>query len=44
MSYHQQKQATPSFVKIVYSQIKINGKLELVPMELYTDGTVKRSA
>lgn len=38
------QQQTPSFVKIVYSQVKVNGKLELVPMELYTDGTVKRSA
>lgn len=43
MSYHQQER-TPSFVKIVYSQVKVNGKLELVPMELYTDGSVKRSA
>jgi len=31
-------------VRIVYSQVKINGKLELVPMELYADGSLKRSA
>lgn len=29
-------------VKIVYSQVKIDGKLELVPMELYADGSLKR--
>ncbi len=29
-------------VKIVYSQVKVNGKLELVPMELYADGSLKR--
>jgi hypothetical protein len=31
-----------SFLKIVYSKIKVNGREELVPMELYTDGSVKR--
>ncbi len=31
-------------VKIVYSQVKINGKLELVPMKLYADGTLKPNA
>jgi hypothetical protein len=30
-------------VKIVYSAIIINGKVQLVPMELYADGSVKRS-
>jgi hypothetical protein len=30
------------FLKIVYTQVKINGKLELVPMELYADGLLKR--
>lgn len=30
-------------VRIVYSKIKVNGKVELVPMELYADGSVKRS-
>ncbi|WP_255525259.1 hypothetical protein [Fortiea sp. LEGE XX443] len=31
-------------VKVVYSQIKVNGKIELVPLELYADGSLKRSA
>ena len=31
-----------SFLKIVYSKVKVNGREELVPMELYTDGSVKR--
>ncbi|MDZ7960743.1 MAG: hypothetical protein RMY34_23155 [Aulosira sp. DedQUE10] len=30
-------------VKVVYSQVKVNGKLELVPLELYADGSLKRS-
>jgi hypothetical protein len=29
-------------VKIVYSKIKVQGKVELIPLELYADGTVKR--
>ncbi|WP_293145488.1 MULTISPECIES: hypothetical protein [unclassified Microcoleus] len=29
-------------VKIVYSTVKINGKIELVPMEWYADGSVKK--
>jgi len=33
----------PSFVKIAYSKPKKYGKTELVPMELYSDGSVKRS-
>ena len=32
------------FVKIVYSKQFINGKLQLIPLELYADGTLKRSA
>lgn len=36
---HNQNQAP--FVKIVYSKEKVNGKLELVPLELYADGSVK---
>lgn len=35
---------TKQFVKMVYSKVKVNGKLELVPMELYSDGSLKRSA
>jgi len=31
-------------VKVVYSQIKVNGKIELVPLELYADGSLKRVA
>lgn len=30
------------FVKVVYSRVKINGKFELVPMEWYADGSVKK--
>ena len=30
-------------VKLVYSHVKVNGKLELVPLELYADGSIKRS-
>lgn len=39
---HNQDQAP--FIKIVYSKVVINGKIELVPFELYADGSVKRSA
>ena len=31
------------FVKVVYTQTKVNGKVELIPMELYADGSLKRS-
>lgn len=31
------------FVKIVYSQVLQNGKLELIPLELYADGSLKQS-
>lgn len=30
-------------VKIVYSKVLVNGKVELVPMELYADGSLQRS-
>ncbi|WP_277878181.1 hypothetical protein [Tolypothrix sp. FACHB-123] len=30
-------------VKVVYSQVKVNGKIQLVPLELYADGSLKRS-
>jgi hypothetical protein len=30
-------------IKVVYSQVKVNGKTELVPLELYADGSLKRS-
>jgi hypothetical protein len=29
-------------VKVVYSQVKVNGKTELVPLELYADGSLRR--
>ncbi|WP_277882163.1 hypothetical protein [Oculatella sp. FACHB-28] len=31
-------------VKIVYSKVEVNGKVELVPLEQYADGTLQRSA
>jgi hypothetical protein len=31
-------------VKIVYSKVVVNGKVELVPLELYADGTLQRVA
>jgi hypothetical protein len=31
-------------VRIVYSQKKVNGKVELVPLELYADGSLKRAS
>lgn len=41
MSLHyNQNQA--ALVKVVYSQVKVNGKIELVPLELYADGSLKR--
>ena len=39
-----QSQAPIVFVKIVYAQNTVNGKIELIPLELYTDGSLKRSA
>ena len=41
MSSRHNKNNSP-LVRIVYSKVKVNGKLELVPMELYADGSVKR--
>lgn len=32
------------FVRIVYIKVKVDAKTELVPMELYADGSVKRAA
>jgi hypothetical protein len=29
-------------VKIVYSKTKVNGKVELVPLELYADGSLQK--
>ena len=30
------------FRKIVYAKVKVNGKVELVPMKLYADGSVRK--
>jgi peptidoglycan hydrolase-like amidase len=30
------------FVKIVYTTVKTNGKVELVPLEWYADGSVRK--
>ncbi|WP_279432941.1 hypothetical protein [Nostoc sp. 106C] len=30
-------------VKVVYSQVKVNGKVQLVPLELYADGSLKQA-
>ncbi|WP_263627814.1 hypothetical protein [Komarekiella delphini-convector] len=30
-------------IRLVYSQVKVNGKIELVPLELYADGSLKKS-
>jgi hypothetical protein len=40
LRYNQNKSP---LVKVVYTQVKVNGKLELVPLELYADGSLKRS-
>ncbi|WP_255512303.1 MULTISPECIES: hypothetical protein [Oscillatoriales] len=29
------------FVRIVYSKVRVNGKVQLVPLELYADGSLK---
>lgn len=31
------------FVKIVYTTVRNNGKVELVPLEWYADGSVRKS-
>lgn len=31
-------------VKVLYSRVKMNGKIELVPLELYADGSLKQLA
>jgi hypothetical protein len=42
MSLRKNQNHSP-LVKVVYSQTKINGKTELVPLELYADGSLKRT-
>lgn len=41
---HRYNQNSSPLVRIVYSKVKINGKVELVPLELYADGSVKRAS
>lgn len=43
MSRRQNHNQSP-LIKIVYSKETVNGKVELVPLELYADGTLKRHA
>lgn len=31
-------------VKIVYSKVIINGRVQLVPLELYADGSLRRTS
>ena len=38
---YNQKQSP--LVKIVYSKVVTNGKVELVPLQLYADGSLRRS-
>jgi hypothetical protein len=40
-SRHKNNNSVP-FLKVVYSTVKINGKIELVPMEWYADGSVQK--
>jgi hypothetical protein len=30
--------------RIVYAKVNVNGKVQLVPLELYADGSVKRAS
>lgn len=43
MSCKYNKNNSP-FVKVVYSKVKVNGKFELVPLELYADGSVGKAS
>ena len=43
MSRDTNNNRTVPFVKIVYTTVKTNGKVELVPLEWYADGSVKKS-
>lgn len=42
MARHYNQNQSP-LVKIVYLKVEVNGKVELVPMHLYADGSIKRS-
>jgi hypothetical protein len=41
---YRRNQSGARFVRIVYSKSEVNGRTQLVPMELYEDGSVKRAA
>lgn len=41
MFYFNQKKSP--FVKIVYTQVKTNNRLELVSLKLYADGSLERN-
>jgi hypothetical protein len=41
MSWRYNHNQSP-LVKIVYSKVVVKGKIELVPFELYADGSLKR--
>lgn len=43
MSLRYNKNHSP-LVKIVYLKVEKNGKVELIPMELYADNTLQRCA
>lgn len=42
MSRHYNQNNSP-FVKIVYVKVQVNGKTELVPMELYADNSLRQN-
>ncbi len=42
MSRNSNQNNSVPFVKVVYTTVKINGKVELVPLEWYADGSVKK--
>jgi hypothetical protein len=42
MSRNSHQNNSVPFVKVVYTTVKINGKVELVPLEWYADGSVKK--
>jgi hypothetical protein len=41
MSRHSSESKHARFIKVVYTKIFVNGKVELVPLELYADGSLK---
>lgn len=43
MSRHYNEQHSP-LERIVYATVNVKGKVQLVPMELYADGSIKRAS